>query len=59
MNVDENKQIFQYAIEKANEKLLAKEDFRLEAEIAEIEFGNEFNISRSICGILEVSTRFI
>lgn len=55
MNVDENKQILQYAIEKANENLLAEEDFRLEAEVAEIEFGNEFNISRSICGILEVS----
>lgn len=58
MNVDENKQILQYAIEKANEKLLAEEDFRLEAEVTEIEFGNEFNISRSICGILEVSTKY-
>lgn len=54
MNVDENKQIFQYAIEMANEKLLADEQFRLEAEVAEIDLGNELNISRSICGILEV-----
>lgn len=54
VNVDENKQIFQYAIEKANEKLLAEEEFRLEGEVAEIDFGNELNISRSLCGMFEV-----
>lgn len=54
VNVDENKQIFEYAIKMANEKLLADETFRLEAEVTEIDFGNELNISRSICGILEV-----
>lgn len=53
-NVDENKQIFQYAIERVNEKLLAEEQFRLEGEVAEIEYGNELNISRSLCGLLEV-----
>lgn len=58
VNVDENKQIFQYAIEKANEKLLAEEEFRLEGEVAEIDFGNELNISRSLCGMFEVLKRY-
>lgn len=55
MNVEENTKMFQYAIEKANEKLLADEEFQLEGEVIEIDFGNEFNTSHSICGLLEVS----
>lgn len=54
MNVDENQQMFQYAIEKANEKLLAEENFRLEGEAVAIDFGNELNVSQSLCGLLEV-----
>lgn len=54
INVDENKQIFDYAIEQANEKLLNEESFRLEAEVAEIVYGNEITISRGLCGMLEV-----
>lgn len=54
MNVDENKQIFEYAIEQANEKLLNGEAFRLEGEVAEIVYGNEITISRGLCGMLEV-----
>lgn len=46
--------MFQYAIEMANEKLLAEEKFRLEGEAIEIDFGNELNISRSLCALLEV-----
>lgn len=54
VNVDENKQIFEYAIEQANEKLLNEEAFRLEGEVAEIAYGNEITISRGLCGMLEV-----
>lgn len=58
-NVNENKQIFQYAIERVNEQLLAEEEFRLEGELAEIAFGDEYNISRSLCGLLEVLFMFV
>lgn len=54
MNVDENQQIFQYAIEMANEKLLANEGFHLNGESVVIDFGNELNISQSLCGLFEV-----
>lgn len=55
VNVDENTQMFEYAIEMANEKLLAAEKFRLSGEAVAIEFGNELNISHSLCGLFEVS----
>lgn len=54
VNVDENQQMFQYAIEMANEKLLAEENFRLEGEAIAIDLGNELNVSQSLCGLLEV-----
>lgn len=54
VNIDENKQIFEYAIEQANEKLLKEEGFQLEGEVAEIVYGNEVTISRGLCGLLEV-----
>lgn len=54
VNVNENKQIFQFAIEQANEKLLTEEEFRLEGEVIEIGYGNEITISRGLCGLLEV-----
>lgn len=54
VNVDENQQMFQYAIEMANEKLLADQDFRLNGEAVAIDFGNELNISQSLCGLFEV-----
>lgn len=54
MNVDENTQMFEYAIEMANEKLLAEEKFRLSGEAVTIDFGNELNISQSLCGLFEV-----
>lgn len=54
VSVDENQQMFQYAIEMANEKLLAAENFRLEGEAIAIDFGNELNISQSLCGLFEV-----
>lgn len=47
--------MFQYAIDMANEKLLADENFRLEGEAIAIDFGNELNISHCLCGLLEVS----
>lgn len=46
--------MFQYAIEQANEKLLKEEEFKLEGEVAEIVYGNEFTISQGLCGLLEV-----
>lgn len=52
--MNENKQIFQYAIEQANEKLLNEEEFQLEGQVAEIEYGNEVTVSRGLCGLLEV-----
>lgn len=55
MNVDENKQFFQYAIEQANEKLLKEEAFQLVGEVADITYGNEVSASRAICGLLEVN----
>lgn len=54
MDVDENQQMFQYAIERTNEKLLVGETFRLEGEAVAIDFGNEMNISRCLCELLEV-----
>lgn len=54
VNVNENKQIFQFAIEHANEKLLKEEEFRLEGEDVEISYGNEVTISRGLCGLVEV-----
>ncbi|XP_055300709.1 glutamate receptor ionotropic, kainate 2-like isoform X1 [Sitodiplosis mosellana] len=53
VNVDENKQIFEYAIEQVNEKLLKDEEFKLEGEVAEIVYGNEITISQGLCGLLE------
>lgn len=52
-NVDENKRIFQYAIERVNENLLAEDNFKLEGQVAEIVYGNEITISRGLCGLLE------
>lgn len=57
--MDENQQMFQYAIEMANEKLLAEESFRLEGEAVAIDFGNELNISQSLCGLLEVCNAYM
>lgn len=54
VNVNENKQIFQYAIEKANEQLLSGEEFQLEGQVADIVYGNEISVSRGLCGLLEV-----
>lgn len=54
MNVNENKQFFQFAIEQANEKLLKDEEFQLEGQVADITFGNEVSVSRALCGLLEV-----
>lgn len=56
--MNENKQIFQYAIEQANEKLLNEEEFQLEGQVAEIEYGNEVTVSRGLCGLLEVCYNF-
>lgn len=55
VNVDQNKQMFQFAIEKANENLLNEEKFRLEGDVVDISYGDEFSVSRSLCGLLEVS----
>lgn len=57
-NVDQNKRIFQYAIEKANENLLSKEEFILEGEVATIVRGNDFSTSRELCALLEVKLTF-
>lgn len=54
VNVDGNQQMFEYAIEMANEKLLAEEKFRLSGEVVTIDYGNELNISLSLCGLFEV-----
>lgn len=54
VNVNENKQMLSYAIEHANEKLLSEDEFKLASEVVEIMFGNEIDITRSICGLLEV-----
>ncbi|XP_031634001.1 glutamate receptor ionotropic, kainate 2-like isoform X2 [Contarinia nasturtii] len=53
VNANENKQMFLYAIERANENLLNTEEFRLEGELAEIVYGNEITISRGVCALLE------
>lgn len=55
VNMDENKLMLQYAIEQVNEKLLAEEEFRLEGAVSDIMPGDEYNISRALCGLLEVS----
>lgn len=54
MNVNENKQILQFAIEQVNEQLLAEEEFRLAGEVAEVVLGDDLSISRGLCGLLEV-----
>lgn len=59
MNVDQNKQMLQYAIEQVNEKLLAEEEFRLEGAVSDIMPGDEYNISRALCGLLEVKSLLI
>lgn len=59
VNVDENQQMFQYAIEMANEKLLAGEKFRLNGEAVTIDFGNELNTSQSLCGLFEVCCEYV
>lgn len=55
VNVDENKRMFQYAIEQVNEQLLAEEEFRLEGAVSDIMPGDDYNVSRALCGLLEVS----
>lgn len=54
VNVNENKQMFQFAIEQVNEKFLNEEEFRLEGEVVDISYGNEITISHSLCSLLEV-----
>lgn len=54
VNVNENKQIFQYAIEKVNENLLSGEEFQLEGQVADVVYGNEITVSRALCSLLEV-----
>lgn len=58
INVNENKQIFQYAIEKVNENLLSGEEFQLEGQVADIVYGNEITVSRGLCSLLEVCPFF-
>lgn len=58
VNVNENKQIFQYAIEKVNENLLSGEEFQLEGQVADVVYGNEITVSRGLCSLLEVCLLF-
>lgn len=59
VNVNENKQILQYAIDKANENLLSGEEFQLEGQVADVVYGNEITVSRGLCSLLEVGNSLI
>lgn len=58
VNAEEDKRMFAYAIERVNENLLNADEFRLEAELGEIEYGNEVTVSRGVCELLEVRQYF-
>lgn len=53
-NANVNKQVIQYAIERANKVILDGEDFQLTSEFVEVPYGNEFTTSKAICELLEV-----
>ena len=53
-NVDEAKQVFEYAIEIANKELLADEEFQMKSHVLEVPFGDDYLISRNLCKMLKV-----
>lgn len=55
VNVNENKQVIEYAINRANKIVLEGGDFQLTSEIVEVPYGNEFATSKAICELLEVT----
>lgn len=54
MNINENKQVIEYAIDRANKIVLNGEEFQLTSEIVEVTHGNEYATSKAICELLEV-----
>lgn len=55
VNINENKQVIDYAINRANKIVLEGENFQLASEIVEVPYGNEFATSKAICELLEVT----
>lgn len=55
VNINENKQVIEYAINRANKIVLEGENFQLASEIVEVSYGNEFATSKAICELLEVT----
>lgn len=54
-NIAQSKRVIEYAIDWSNREILKDEEFTLSPEIAEVEMGNEFRASQSICAMLRVS----
>lgn len=54
MNINENKQVIEYAIDRANKFVLNGEEFQLTSEIVEVTYGNEYSTSKAVCELLEV-----
>lgn len=54
VNVNENKQVIEYAIDRANKIILGESEFQLSAEIVEVPYGNEYATSKAVCELLEV-----
>lgn len=53
-----NSAILKYAIETANTKILFDSGIQLQSQIEEIEYGNEFDASTTVCDLLNVSCCF-
>lgn len=53
-NNEENKKMFDYAIETANNDILAEDDFKLKGLVKEVPFGNEFQVAQNACQLLKV-----
>lgn len=54
VNINENKQVIEYAIARANKIVLDGEEFQLTSEIVEVAYGNEYATSKAVCELLEV-----
>lgn len=54
-NQEENKNIFNFAIQTANKEILQDEEFQLKGIVKEIKYGNDLEASKSACKLLRVS----
>lgn len=58
-NHEERARILRYAVQMANHNILRNSGIVLDSNVQEVSYGNTFAVSRSICSLMNVSTKWI